>query len=110
MNEDESFDDSTYADQIHMAERELASFIGAVRESFGPEQALLSAEDWLDESELLDSPPRSTSRDWRAVTVAASSLLAHRVTVAGDRTPASLTDPEGSSTLSFAYLASTRLV
>ena len=62
MNPDESFDNSTYADQIHMAERELASFIGAVTEVFGPEQARLSADDWLDESELMDSPPRSTSR------------------------------------------------
>lgn len=50
MNPEESFDDSTYAYQTHLAERELASFIGAVRDLFGPEQALLSAGDWLDES------------------------------------------------------------
>jgi len=85
MNSDESFDNSTYVDQIHLAERELASFIGAVKELFGPEQALLSADDWLDESQLMDSPPRSTSRDWRAVTVAASARLASRLTVARDR-------------------------
>jgi hypothetical protein len=30
----------------------------AVTELCGPEQARLSAEDWLDESELIDSPPR----------------------------------------------------
>ena len=64
--------------KIHLAERELASFIGAVTELFGPEQAGLCADDWLDESELMDSPPRSTSRDWRAVTVAASARLANR--------------------------------
>jgi hypothetical protein len=93
MNSDESFDNSTYADLIHLAERELASFIGAVRELFGPEQALLSADDWLDESELMDSPARSTSRDWRAVTVAASARLANRVTVARSHgTPAVTTD------------------
>ena len=85
MNSDESIDNSTYADQMHLAERELASFIGAVKELFGPEQALLSADDWLDESEFMDSPPRSTSRDWRAVTVAASARLANRLTVARDR-------------------------
>jgi hypothetical protein len=45
MNTQESFDNSTYTDQIHLAERELASFIGAVTELFGPEQAKLSAED-----------------------------------------------------------------
>ncbi len=82
MSSDESFDYSTYAGQIHLAERELASFIGAVKELFGPEQARLSADDWLDEAELVDSPPRSRSRDWRAVTVAASARVASRLTVA----------------------------
>jgi hypothetical protein len=82
MCSDESFDYSSYADQIRVAERELASFIGAVKELFGPEQARLSADDWLDESELVDSPPRSTSRDWRAVTIAASARVASRLTVA----------------------------
>ena len=85
MHSDESFDSSPCADQIHLAERELASFIGAITELFGPEQARLSADDWLDESELMDSPPRRTSRDWRAVTVAASARLANRLTVAPDR-------------------------
>jgi hypothetical protein len=80
MNSDEFFDNSIYVDQMHLAERELAAFIGAVEELFGPEQAALSADDWLDESELMDRPPRSTSRDWRAVTVAASARLANRLT------------------------------
>ena len=93
MNSNESFDKATYADEIHLAGRELASFIGAVKELFGQEQALLSADDWLDESESMDSLPRSSSRDWRAVTVAASGRLANRVTVARDhRTPAASTD------------------
>ena len=82
MNTRESFSNSIYADEMHMEESELSAFTGAVTESFGPEQARLSAEDWLDESELMDSPPRSTSRDWRAVTVAASARLANRLTVA----------------------------
>jgi hypothetical protein len=93
MNSDERFDNSTYADQMHLAERELASFIGAVRELFGAEQALVSGADWLDEATLMDSPPRSTSRDWRAVTVAASARLANRLTVArGPRTPVASRD------------------
>ncbi|HLW88736.1 MAG TPA: hypothetical protein VKR57_09590 [Terriglobales bacterium] len=101
MNSDESFDNSTHPDQMHLAEHELASFTGAVKELFGPELALLSAGDWLDEAELMDSPPRSTSRDWRAVTVAASARLANRVTAARDhRTPAASTDPKVSSTSS----------
>jgi hypothetical protein len=87
MNSDVSFDNSNCADQIHLAERELAAFIGAVAQLFGPEQARLSAEDWLDESELIDSPLRSTSRDWRAVTAAASARLANRLSVAMPRRP-----------------------
>ena len=111
MNPNESFDHSTYADQINLAERELASFIGAVKELFGPEQALLSAADWLDESELMDNPPRSTSRDWRAVTVAASARLANRVTGARDhRTPAASTDPKVSPIPSSNRFASALLV
>jgi hypothetical protein len=97
MNSDESFENSTYADQIHMAERELASFIGAVTELFGPEQARLSADDWLEESELMDSPRRSTSREWRAVTVAASARLANRLTIARDHR-VSLGTPPAAST------------
>ena len=48
----------------------------------GLEQARLSAEDWLDESEQMESPQRATSRDWRAVTVAALARLATRGTSA----------------------------
>jgi hypothetical protein len=79
MNEHEAFSDSIYEEQVHLAERELSSFIAAVTASYGPEQAKLSAEDWLDESELIDGPPRSERRDWRAVTIAASARLANRV-------------------------------
>jgi hypothetical protein len=111
MHPKEQFSDSTYADQMHLAERELASFIGAVTELFGPEQARLSADDWLDESELMDSPPRSTSRDWRAVTVAASARLANRLTVARDhRTLAASTDTKVSPLPSSNCFASALLV
>jgi hypothetical protein len=85
MNTEETFNNSIYEDQVHMAERELAAFTGAVKELFGPAQARLAAEDWLDESDLMDSPPRSTIRDWRAVTIAASARLANRLTVAESR-------------------------
>ncbi len=82
MKTEESFCNSAYEDQMHMAERELSAFTSAVTQLFGPEEAKLSVEDWLDEAELVDSPPRSTSRDWRAVSVAASARLAKRLTVA----------------------------
>jgi hypothetical protein len=71
--------------QMHIAERELSAFIRAVTQLFGSEEARLSAEDWLDESELMDSPPLSTSRNWRAVTIAASARLANRLAVAQHR-------------------------
>src|ERR1700683_1343918 len=71
MDKEESFCNSTCKDRINMAERELSAFLRAVTELFGPEQARLSTEDWLDEAELMDRPPRATSRDWRAGTAAA---------------------------------------
>ena len=79
MHDPDLFSDSAYEEQAHLAERELSAFIAAVTASYGPEQAKLSAEDWLEESELIDSPPRSEERDWRAVTIAASARLANRV-------------------------------
>ena len=82
MNERESFSNSVYEEQTQLAERELSSFIAAVRELFGPAQAKLATEDWLDESDLMDSPPRSEARDWRSVTIAASARLAGRVDAA----------------------------
>jgi orotidine-5'-phosphate decarboxylase len=84
MNKEESFRNSTCEDQINMAERELSAFIRAVTELFGPEQARLSAEGWLDESESMDRLARARWRDWRAVTVAASARLVTRGTEARD--------------------------
>lgn len=79
MNEHESFSNLIYEEQTHLAERELSAFIGAVTQMFGSEQAKDSTKDWLEEAELMDAPPRSTSRDWRSVTVAASARLAGRI-------------------------------
>jgi hypothetical protein len=76
-----SFFDSTSENQVQMAERELAAFMRAVAEMFGSEQARLAAEDWLNEAELIDSPPRSTNREWRAVTVGGAARLASRLAI-----------------------------
>jgi hypothetical protein len=84
MDKEKSFSNSTCEEQIKMAERELSAFVRAVTELFGPEQARLSTEDWLDELELKDVLPRANSRDWREVTVAASARLANRGTLARD--------------------------
>jgi hypothetical protein len=81
MNERDSFSDSIYEEQMRLAERELSSFLAAVTELYGSEQAGVSTEDWLDESELMDGPPRSEARNWRAVTIAAAARLANRVNI-----------------------------
>jgi len=79
MNEHESFSDSIYEQQTYLAQTERCSFTAAVAKLYGPEQAKLSTEDWLEESELMDSPPRSEARNWHSVTIAASARLANRV-------------------------------
>ncbi len=79
MNHRESFSNATYEEQTRLAERELSSFLAAVTTLFGPDEARVAAEDWLDESDLMDGPPRSEARDWRSVTVAASARLANRI-------------------------------
>jgi hypothetical protein len=82
MKRSRSFSNSLCSDQMLPAERELSAFVAAVTELFGPEQARLSAQDWLDELELMSSPPPFISRDWRSVTIAASARLATRLNVA----------------------------
>lgn len=79
MNTKESFPNSLCEEQMQMVERELSAFISAVKELHGPDQAQLSAVDWLDELELMDSKPGFTSRHWRTVTIAASVRLANRL-------------------------------
>jgi hypothetical protein len=85
MNSQKTFCDSDYGADMDIAEHELFAFIAAVNQLFGPEEAKVSAEDWLDESELMDSPPQFASRNWRAVTIAASAKLANRMSVARQR-------------------------
>ena len=66
------------ADLMTMAERELSAFFNAVTQLFGSEQAVVSAEDWLQELIEIDGLPVST-RDWRLITAKASTRLASRV-------------------------------
>ena len=80
MNSPGQFCNSSCPDQMHIAKRELSAFIRAVTQLYGPEQAKVTAEDWLNESELMDSPCLLTSRHWRMVTIAASVRLANRLT------------------------------
>jgi hypothetical protein len=70
--------DPTCRDLMTIAEQELAAFFGAVTELFGPEQAQLSAEDWLHEVLAINDLPAST-RQWRRLTVNVAARLASRV-------------------------------
>ena len=85
MNESETFSVPGCAGQTYAAEHELSAFMGAVTALFGPEQARVSAEDWLEESGLMAARPQSTIRDWRPVTIAASARLANRIDAAEHR-------------------------
>jgi hypothetical protein len=62
------------ADLMAMAERELSAFFNAVTQSFGSEQAELSAEDWLQELIEIDALPAS-AREWRSITAKVSTRL-----------------------------------
>ncbi len=66
------------ADLAKMAERKLSAFFRAVAESFGPEQAKLSAADWLQELREMDDLPAS-AREWQRFIAKVSSRLANRV-------------------------------
>jgi len=111
MDKEESFCNPTCEDQINMAERELSAFIRAVTELFGPGQARLSTEDWLDQSERMDRPYTATSKEWRAVTIAASARLANRESLAWEhRALAKAADTKVSPILSSNCFASALLV
>jgi hypothetical protein len=66
------------AEETTTAEQELTAFFKAVMNSFGPEQAELSADDWLNELTATEALPAST-REWRSITLKASARLASRV-------------------------------
>ncbi|HLX86673.1 MAG TPA: hypothetical protein VKR59_22435 [Terriglobales bacterium] len=71
--------DPACGDRMTMAERELAAFVSAATESFGPRIAHLCAEDWLRELMAREDLPTSVGQ-WRQVTVKALARLASRVT------------------------------
>ena len=64
------------------AERELSAFFSAVAVLFGPEQAALAAKDWLQQLEVMAVLPASP-REWRVLSIEASTRLARRVNANG---------------------------
>ena len=71
---------------IVSAERELGAFMKAVTASFGPKEARLAAEDWLEELDSSKELPGLTAYDWRLLTISAASRLAMRLNAASTRT------------------------
>jgi hypothetical protein len=65
------------AELLNRAQRELGAFFRAVTELFGPEQAELSAEEWLHEVGSTETLPAST-REWRLITSKVIAQLADR--------------------------------
>jgi hypothetical protein len=68
---------------MNMAERELGAFISAVTNLYGSEQARISAEDWLEELDSMDTLANCTTREWRLITIAAAARLASRLSEIG---------------------------
>jgi hypothetical protein len=66
------------ADVMTTAEQELTAFFRAVVNLFGSELAELSAGDWLNELMTTEALP-SSIREWRGITLKASTRLAARV-------------------------------
>jgi hypothetical protein len=66
-------------DLMAMAERELSAFLNAITQLFGPEQAEISAEEWLQELIEIDGRLPATTREWRLITAKVSTRLAGRV-------------------------------
>jgi len=84
VNTQESFSNSTCADQMPTATHDLSAFISAVTELVGPEQAMLSAEDWR--VELTVAPPHrtpvvSSSTDTKVSPIPSSNCFASTLLV-----------------------------
>ena len=78
INQPPKVDTPDCAGAATTAEQELTAFFRAVMNLFGPELAELSADDWLNELMTTEALPSST-RDWREITLKASTRLAARV-------------------------------
>jgi len=71
---------------LPVAERHLAAFAQAVNGFYGPEQARQSAEDWLEELELMDWL-QGEAPNWRQITIAAAARLADRIDTQSETDP-----------------------
>ena len=77
-----------------MAEQELSAFFTAVKDLYGPKQAELSAEDWLQELEASNHLPAS-AREWRSITNRVTKQLAIQLHAASPSTGSQLLRSNG---------------
>ncbi len=70
---------SSGAETHAKAQRELAAFYEAVSETYGPEEAMRAALDWIEELARTDEPAGGRTPNWRKTTISAASGLASRV-------------------------------
>ena len=66
-------------DLMLTAERELASFYGAIEKRYGPKEARRAARDWIDEVAIMDWPVDGVLPNWRQASIVAADCLASRV-------------------------------
>jgi hypothetical protein len=67
------------AELMTTAETELAAFYEAVFRRYGLKEARKSAQDWIEELEMMDWPTDWALPNWRHVTIAAADCLALRM-------------------------------
>ena len=67
------------ANLLLTADRELASFYGAIERKYGPEEARKAARDWIDKMGTMDWPVDGVLPNWRRVSVVAADCVASRV-------------------------------
>ena len=65
---------------LRTAEKELAAFYTAVLKTYGPEEAIAAAMDWIESLETMDCVADGDASGWRPVTIAAAACVAARVT------------------------------
>jgi len=76
---DAMVDKHELATTINNASREAFSFSAAVREIHGEAQSRLALDDWLDILDEMPSPPETSARYWRSITLLAAGRLADRL-------------------------------
>jgi len=92
------------------AEREVGAFMRTITELFGPEQARLAADDWINERESMDALLGVNERDWASAIVAAPAQLVRRLNADLDRPMSSVASTDTKVSRYLRPIVSARLV